>query len=46
MGALRDGGAPERSGHQKRERGSGCWLELKGRGYEGLRGAANRGKVK
>lgn len=46
MGALRDDGAPERSGHQKGERGSGCWPEFKGRRYEGLKGAANLGKVK
>lgn len=43
-----DTGAPGRSGHHKREEGMATAWSLKdlGRGYEGLRGAANLGKVK
>lgn len=48
MDVLRHAGPPGRSGHQKREErvAAGRSLKEHGKGYGGLRGAANLGKVK
>lgn len=48
MGVFRDAGLPGRSGHREMEKAAAAGQSLKeqGRGYEGLRGAADLGKVK